>query len=325
MRRSPCVLLVLGLATSGFAAEALPPSAATVTERTASPTDLSGVIDFHCHSAPDSVARSISSFEVVRQARAAGMRGVVLKNHFVSTAAVAQLAMQELGGVEVFGGIVLNGAAGGINPEAVRRMAQVDGHRGKVVWLPTFDAENQIRYAKENRAFVPVAKDGALVPALAEVFKVAAEFDLVLATGHSSPAESLLVLKAAKQAGVRRLLVTHVLTEPTRATLEQMKEMAALGAVMECTWLAHLGGASWQTPGLGALKGVPIAECVNAIKAVGAEHFIITSDLGQPNNAVHTVGMRAFIDVLKQGGVTEREIDLVTRRNPAQLLGLSAP
>ena len=92
-----------------------------------------GAIDFHCHSAPDTVARSINSFEVARQARAAGLRAVVLKNHFVSTAAVAQLAMQEIGGVEVFGGVVLNRANGGLNVEAVRKMTQVDGHRGKIV------------------------------------------------------------------------------------------------------------------------------------------------------------------------------------------------
>src|SRR6185503_2763513 len=72
---------------------------------------LAGVIDMHAHSAPDAVARSINSFEVVRQAKAAGMAGVVLKNHYVSTAALAQLAMQELGGgIEVFGGVVLNRA-----------------------------------------------------------------------------------------------------------------------------------------------------------------------------------------------------------------------
>src|SRR6266567_1875498 len=123
----------------------------------AEPTDsisLTGAIDFHCHSAPDTVARSINSFEVVRQARAAGMRGVVLKNHFVSTAALAQLAMQEIGGIEVFGGIVLNRSAGGINAEAVRKMTQVEGRHGRIVWLPTFDAENQVRFSKEDRPFV---------------------------------------------------------------------------------------------------------------------------------------------------------------------------
>jgi hypothetical protein len=283
---------------------------------------LAGVIDLHCHSAPDTVARSINSFGVVRQAKAAAMRGVVLKNHFVATAALAQLAMEEIGGIEVFGGIVLNRSAGGINAEAVRKMAQVDGHRGRIVWLPTFDAENQITFSKETRPFVSVVKDGKPVPALAEVLQVIASLDLVFATGHSSPAESLILLDAAKQAGVKRLLVTHVLTDPSRASIEQMKQMAALGAVMEFTWLAHLGAPLSQTPGAPVSKAVPIENAGRAIREVGAEHFLITSDLGQANNPPHAIGLRAFIAALKGEGVTDREIDLVTRQNPSRLLGL---
>jgi hypothetical protein len=274
---------------------------------------LTGAIDFHCHSAPDTVARSINSFGVVRNAKEAGMRAVVLKNHFVSTAALAQLAMEEIGGLEVFGGIVLNRSAGGINAEAVRKMTQVAGKRGRIVWLPTFDAENQVAFSKSNLPFVPVVKNGQPVPALAEVFQVVADGDLILATGHSAPAESLLLLAAAKQAGVKRLLVTHVLTDPTRATLEQMKQMAAFGAVMEMTWLAHLPAGN----------AVPVAEAARAIHEVGAAHFIITSDLGQANNPLHPAGLRTFIAALKGEGITDQEIDLVTRRNPARLLGLT--
>jgi hypothetical protein len=292
----------------GFALGVLAPASAADSAETIS---LAGRIDFHAHSGPDTVARSLNSFEVVRQARAAGMRALVLKNHYVSTAALAQLAMQEVGGIEVFGGIALNRSAGGINAEAVRRMVLVEGKRGKVVWLPTFDAENQVRSSRENRPFVAIVQEGRLVPALVEVFQVAAENNLVLATGHSSAAESLLVLEAARQTGVKHLLVTHALTDPTRATLEQMKRMAAFGAVMEFTWLAHLGNSA-----------VPVADAARAIREVGAEHFLVTSDLGQANNPPHVAGLRAFIGALKAAGVTEREIDLITRANPARLLGL---
>jgi hypothetical protein len=283
---------------------------------------LAGAIDFHCHSAPDTVARSINSFEVVRQARAAGLRAVVLKNHSVSTAAIAQLAMQEIGGVEVFGGIVLNRANGGLNVEAVQKMAQVDGRRGKIVWLPTFDAENQVRFFKEDRPFVRVTQNGRPVPEVAEIFKVIAEFDLVFATGHSSPEESIALIEVARAAGVKRILVTHVLTDPCRATVQQMKRMAQLGAVMEFTWLAHLGGASGPVAGAPIAKPVPIGECASAIKAIGAEHFLLTSDLGQANNPVHTVGLRVFIAALKAEGLNDDAIALLTRKTPARLLGL---
>ncbi len=275
---------------------------------------LAGVVDFHSHSGPDTVGRSLNSFAVVRQARAAGMRGVVLKNHFLGTAALAQLAMQEVGGIDVFGGVVLNFSNGGLNAEAVQRMIQIEGHRGKIVWLPTFDAENQVRFSKAARPFVAVVKDGQPVPALKEIFEVIAANDLILASGHSSAEEALIIFKAARAAGVKRLLATHVLSDTTRAALEQMKQLAALGVVMEFTWLTHLPAPVGQ--------GVPVSDCVSAVQAVGAEHFLVSSDMGQANAPLHTDGLRTFISALKTGGLTDREVDLMVRRNPARLLGL---
>ena len=276
---------------------------------------LEGVVDFHSHSAPDTVGRSLNSFAVVRQAREAGMRAVVLKNHFMPTAALAELAMEEAGGIEVFGGVALNLSTGGINAEAVRRMIEVEGHRGKVVWLPTFDAENQVRFSKQDRPFVSVVKAGRPVPALAEIFRLIATSDLILASGHSSAAETLVLFEAARAAGVKRLLVTHALSESTRASIGQMKQLAALGAVMELTWLTHLPAPTGQ--------GVPVSECARAIQAVGAEHFLISSDLGQANTPSHTDGLKAFLAALQGEGLTRREIDLVARENPARLLGLT--
>jgi predicted metal-dependent phosphotriesterase family hydrolase len=107
--------------------------------------------------------------------------------------------------------------------------------------------------------------------------------------------------------------VTHVLSASTRATIDQMKLMAGLGATLEVVWLAHLGN-----------KPLPVSVCVEAIQAVGAEHFLMSSDLGQPGNPVHTQGLRDFITALKSGGITDREIDLITRKNPARLLGLDS-
>ncbi|MBC7534658.1 MAG: hypothetical protein H7258_03080 [Ferruginibacter sp.] len=285
----------------------------------ASPADsisLAGVIDFHCHTAPDVTARSLNDLQLVRLARQAGMRGIVLKNHYTMTADRAQLAMQEAGGgIEVFGGIVLNRSVGGINAEAVSRMIQFDGHRGKIVWLPTKDAENNFENAPGPRLFIPVVKKGKPVAELAEVFRLVAQNDLVLETGHSSPAESLILIKAAKQAGVKKIVVTHAMI--LGATLEQMKQMAAMGAFIECCW---------QPGGLSGAKStgnpVSVPAFVHAIKAVGAEHFIIDSDLGQKANPLHTDGMRAFIAALTSGGLSGGDIDLMSRLNPAKLLGL---
>jgi hypothetical protein len=104
---------------------------------------LAGVIDFHCHTGPDALPRSISDLELARLAKLAGMKGLVLKNHYTMTADRAALVMREVEGIEVFGGIVLNRSVGGLNAEAIRRMIQFEGRRGRVVWLPTFDGQNR--------------------------------------------------------------------------------------------------------------------------------------------------------------------------------------
>ncbi len=76
----------------------------------------------HTHTHPDVFGRNIDDVDLARIAKARGMRGVVLKNHISETASRAALAMKEVPGIEVFGGIVLNKAVGGINPDAVEWM-----------------------------------------------------------------------------------------------------------------------------------------------------------------------------------------------------------
>ncbi|HEY9533927.1 MAG TPA: DUF6282 family protein [Mucilaginibacter sp.] len=279
---------------------------------------LAGTIDFHCHTGPDVSARSISDLDLARLAKKEGMRGIVLKNHYTMTADRAQVAMKEVSAIEVFGGIVLNRSVGGLNAEAVRRMAAMEGHRGKVVWLPTVDAENGFEHGPGPRKFVSVVKDGKPVPELAEVFDVVAKNNLILETGHSTPAESLILIPAAKAAGIKKIIVTHAML--LGATVDQMKRMADMGAIIEFCWQSYLAKKGGEN--LGDQKAV--TKCVKAIQAIGAQHCIIDSDLGQPGNPLHPDGMRAYILALKAKGLTEHDIDLVARKNPAKLLGLDA-
>ena len=132
--------------------------------------DLTGVIDMHVHAGPDSRPRAMNDWEAVRMAEAAGLRAVLLKNHFTSTADRAALAAQLVPNLHVFGGVALNRSIGGINPEAVRQMAAFSGKRGKVVWLPTFDSEFYVTREGSSDPFVSVLEDGRPVADLIEVF-----------------------------------------------------------------------------------------------------------------------------------------------------------
>ena len=279
---------------------------------TASAQTLTGVVDIHVHSDPDSMPRSIDAIDAAKLARSRGMRGLVLKNHYEPTASLAYLVRKEVPGIELFGGIALNRTVGGVNPAAVERMPRVKGGWGRVVWMPTFDAENQVRFSKENRPFVSVSKNGQLLPEVKEVLALIAKNKLTLATGHSSPQEDLLLIRAAKDLGVSRIVVTHAMLPPVKMNVEQMKQAATMGAYLEFVYNALLGpNKSFEMP-----------EYAAAIRAVGPEHCILSSDLGQAGNPLHPDGLEAFFRGLRGQGFSVAEIDRMSKTNPARLLGL---
>src|SRR5258705_1311550 len=177
---------------------------------------LAGVVDIHVHSDPDSVPRSIDAFDLARLAKERGMRAMVLKNHYEPTASLAWSVRKFVPGIEVFGGIDLNRSVGGVNPAAIERMVLMKGSYGRVVWMPTFDAENQVRFSKEKRPFVSVSKNGALLPEVKAVIALVAKHGLMLETGHSSAEECLMLLREAKRAGVQHMVVTHAMIAPVR-------------------------------------------------------------------------------------------------------------
>jgi hypothetical protein len=270
---------------------------------------LDGVVDLHVHAGPDSRPRSVSDLEAARGASEAGMRAILLKNHFTMTADRASLAMDQVDGLEIFGGVVLNRAVGGINPEAVRQMVEFSGSRGRVVWLPTFDAEWYVKNVGEGgSAFVPIIQNGLPVPDILEIFSLVAEHDLLLAMGHSAPEEVIALIPEAKRLGVQRILVTHVFSQG--ATREQMQQMASEDAIMEIDWLAVLNGSR------------SITDYTLAIREIGAEFFVMSTDLGQAGNPLHPEGWHAYIGAMREAGVSGEDIDTMSRRNPARLLGL---
>ena len=62
-----------------------------------------------------------------------------------------------------------------------------------------------------------------------------ARHKLVLATGHSSAEEDLLLVSEARRAGVEHIVVTHPMVAPVNMTIPQMKQAAAGGAYLEFT------------------------------------------------------------------------------------------
>jgi hypothetical protein len=182
-----------------------------------------------------------------------------------------------------------------------------------------------------------VVKDGRPVEEMGPILELVAQHHLVLATGHSAAAESLVLIAAAKKRGIENLVVTHALSVPGGATDEQLRQMVQMGAVIEMTWLATLPAAQPTTAGApnagtGATAGAASAtrsarpitarEYVRVIHMLGAEHVLISSDMGQLQRPTHVQAMRAFLMALKAEGLTDGEIDWVARQNAARVLGL---
>jgi hypothetical protein len=274
---------------------------------------LAGAIDIHVHSHPDNRPRSLDALDAARQAKAHGMRAIVLKNHDDPTGGLASLVQNAIPGIEVFGGIALNRSVGGINPAAVEHMVSLAGGRGRVVWMPTFDSENGVRRAEENRPFVPVARGGELLPEVRDVIALIAKHDLVLATGHSSPAEAMLLLREGRRAGVKHMVVTHAMFTPVLMTVPQMKEAAALGAFLE-----FAGGSPGGNGGQERMKSF-----ADAIRGIGVESCILSTDLGQAGNPLPADGFAALLIALRRLGFSAQELDRMAKQNPAALLGLS--
>lgn len=287
-------------------------SSVGVAQGTAVRNPVAGTIDVHVHSYPDDRPRSIHAIDVAKLSKTRGMRAIVLKNHWESTAGMAYLVRQVVPDFDVFGGIALNRTVGGINAAAVDHMARVTGGFGKIVWMPTFDSENQVRVSKETRPFVSVSKDGALLPEVKTVIGVIAKHGLVLATGHSSPTEGLMLLREAKQQGVRQMIVTHAIQTPVSMNVAQMKEAASLGAFIE-----FVGGNPGGEGAAARLDGI-----ADAIKQVGVASSILSSDLGQQGNPLPPDGFGAFIEALRKRGFSDRDLDLMSKQNPATLLGI---
>ena len=259
----------------------------------------------------------MDGIDVAKMAKAMGMRGLVLKSHWESTAMLAYQARKEVPGLEVFGGLCLSRAVGGINPAAVEEMVKVTGGWGRVVWMPTLDAENVRRNAGSNLPFTAVSRNGELLPEVKEVLAVIAKNHLVLATGHSSPEEDLMLVKEGRRLGVEHIIVTHPMSVSVKMSVEQMQEAAKAGAFIELVYVPTLTKES-----IGRKAQFSVADVANTIRKVGAASVILSTDLGQVGFTAPPEGLSAYILELKAQGIPQRDLDRMSKENPARLLGL---
>ncbi len=276
---------------------------------------IAGLMDTHVHAAPDVFGRSLDDEEMAILYKERGLEGLVLKTDR------AWFARKHVEGLKVFGGIVLNSAVGGINPDAVNWMWRMQGGYGRVVWFPTFDADNHVKHFKDAPEGIKVlGADGKVLPAVRDVLKIAAEQKLVVHTGHLSPTEALAVIEAAREMGIDRLVVTHAQYEVVNMSVDQMKKAASMGAKLELCAMGTLMGPTAHLAWMRHWRVVKIEETAAAIKEVGAQNFVLATDLGQTGNPSPADGLQLFVTDLLKAGVSKDEVMKMGREVTGQLL-----
>jgi len=287
---------------------------------------IKGLIDFHTHAAPDIFGRALDDDELATLAATRQMEAVVFKNHVTHTADRAFLVRKHVPGIKVFGGITLNHAVGGLNPQAVEWMWRMQGGYGRVVWFPTFDADNHVKRAGTAPAgsrpagIRIVDERGRVLPAARAVLKVCATQRLVVQTGHASPDEALALIAAAREEGCERIVVTHAQFDVVGMSEAQMKRAADLGAKLEICALLMLTGPTSPLEFMHHTARVPVSDTATRIKAVGAQHFVLGTDLGQAGNPTPADGLQMLVAGLMREGITREQIVAMGREVPGALL-----
>ena len=175
---------------------------------------LQGVIDMHVHSNPDIRHRAYDDFELMEAGIRVGARAIVIKTHQGTTVDRAflcnrhnEIIHQGDNDFTMFGSVTMNRQMGGINPWAVESGLKLGA---KVIWLPTQSARNNmLKQNQDPSDCVEVVQGGKVVPELLTIFRLVKDYDVVLGTGHVSPEECFRIVEAARDAGVKKLVVTH--------------------------------------------------------------------------------------------------------------------
>lgn len=290
---------------------------------------LRGGYDLHVHSGPDVPERKFDDLEISQRYIENGFRGYCIKSHYFCTAERARLINRIHPGFHAVGAICLNYTVGGLNPCAVETAGR-DG--AKLVWMPTFDAKNEIEYTfggcctydtmpawaklmKEHRQAglviegITVLEENRLSRAAREVIDAAISRNMVICTGHLGKREIVEVVKEAADRGYRKVIVTHPCWCSIGLSKEEQLELSEMGAVMEqCTSnIKPSYGTTWE-------------QMYAAISHVGPSNCIISSDCGNVNKPYPDQSIEEMADHLLGNGFSKDDIKVMLVENTKELI-----
>lgn len=284
---------------------------------------LTGSVDIHAHGGSEPFDRICLEDELIDDCMDAGMAAMVIKTWYTPSASRNAMLMKHIEKraeekgqtpLKLFGGITLNQSVGGLNPNAVERCLKYPGF--KYVWLPMVDSyhHRKLVYDDTTGSGIHILdENGKCKPELKEIFRIAADNNLTVASGHYPYAETSVVFEEAKKLGVKHLEVVHPAHIHSKTTIPQMKEYAKEGIML---MLSGLGTLCFPLHETGPIYAAQM------IQEVGADHFVYGSDFGQIHNPRHIIGNRWMIQMLLAYGVSKEEITKIFKTNPLKHLGV---
>jgi len=284
---------------------------------------MKGALDLHVHSGPSTMPRQLDHFQAVEQAAAAGMRGILFKDHHYSVAPFLPIMERLLSqhGVAMYGGLVLNNSTGGLDPFVVDAQLKMGA---RLIWMPTAQSANHIRSShrksrlasnvqlKKSPGITVVDEYGEILDVVKEILDSIAEFDAILSSGHLHIAEIWALFTEARKRGVKRLLINHPMYG-LHFSYEDIRELAEFGALVEQSACLYVDSR---------FNVFSPTELKQHIDAAGVAHSSIGSDLGQVDNPTPVEGMRQAIKLCLALGFSEDDVRLMVNTNPARLVGL---
>jgi hypothetical protein len=281
---------------------------------------LRDTIDLHIHAGPEIFPRELDEVDVVRMAKEVGMRAVVLKSHFTMNADRVYMLRKQFEGIGIFGNLILNKSVGGINPEAVFIALNMGAMR---IEFPTVDSTKHIEVLGRTYPWSKIQlpktdgitildKKGNIIPEVREVAELVASYDAILCSGHLTIPEIFVLIEEARDSGVKKILITHADLDVVSASKEVQKKMVEMGAIIEHSF----------TPCTHLRQRLDPRVISEAIEYVGADNCVMSSDMGQPVNPIPIEGFRMFIKTMLHLGISQKDVDIMTKKNPAKLLNL---
>jgi hypothetical protein len=300
---------------------------------------LAGVVDIHAHAHPGQQ----DAFATATFASRSEMRGILFKTIVGKPDAVGAVRdvqerlnrWAETEGVTpivCWSGHILGARGAGVTVAETKR-ALDSGITA--IWLPVFNHANTLNTVggkpmwwdasadpdlhtapltweeSRERGHFLLAENGKLLDEVRDIVRFCADRDAPLFFGHATHAELFALAEEAGRLGFKRAVIDHPFSPFIDLSIEEMRQVAACGVTLNFTY-----------DELSPLLGIDPAKMCAAIKAVGAQHCTLSSDVGEPLFPNTVEAMRQICAYMEAFGLTPDELWLVSRDNPARLMGL---